>query len=629
MLPALAALPARPAMGRPRIDIRQNYEDSIIRWALGVAGLEIEPSPKGKVIDRVEIVREDIIARSDPYPGLLNYLHMKTRDSVVRQEMLVHPGDPWDAALVEESARNLRKLLILAVVRTVPCRSPEPGRVILLVITKDLWSIRLNTIYSQVGSTVQILDFNPTEQNFLGRNKRLSLHLRLQQLDLSPFAVRDQIAVGQLYLDERVLGSHLRLTEMFDALLSGKIPCGGSIGNQQGVYCPDHDAGDLEGAYALLRLQRPLFSLATKWGFDAWFQADIGQHRSYGASGLALKTAHYDDGSTPLEIPRIYDRRIFQGNAQATRSIGSESKHDLTFGASAYQVRYAPPDGFPFGAAARAFLVDNYVPRSESAAYAFLSYRAHDTRYARIQNLQSFALSEDVLLGHDITLEIHVATTLADGPQPFVELIGTSKYTWLVGDDIIRIWLNGQTRCHPNLAAPRTVKGAWVNDSLEIGIKNVTPRLWLGRIHAQVRAIARANDLDQTRSTLGGGGGLGATSAGTLGPSGVLRGYPSDAFDGANLFNVQIEYRTLPINILTLHLGFVVFYDGGAAYGGIDPTDPSRTVPFVYRHSVGIGGRGHFPQFDKESLRVDLGFPLSSGAGSFGTWFSISFAQAF
>ena len=77
-----------------------------------------------------------------------------------------------------------------------------------------------------------------------------------------------------------------------------------------------------------------------------------------------------------------------------------------------------------------------------------------------------------------------------------------------------------------------------------------------------------------------------------------------------------------------MHLGFVVFYDGGATYGDWQPSN--RDVPFAWRQSVGIGARGHFPQFDRESLRIDLGFPINAdGRGSFGTWISLSFGQVF
>jgi len=130
-----------------------------------------------------------------------------------------------------------------------------------------------------------------------------------------------------------------------------------------------------------------------------------------------------------------------------------------------------------------------------------------------------------------------------------------------------------------------------------------------------VHGLARQNNLDRTTSTLGGDQGL--------------RGYLSGQFEGENLFAVNAEYRSNPINLFTLHLGFDVFYDGGSVFGGPDPRRPGQDLPFRYYQSVGLGLRAHFPQFDKESARLDLGFPLSGNAGGFGTWVSFSFRQAF
>ena len=78
-----------------------------------------------------------------------------------------------------------------------------------------------------------------------------------------------------------------------------------------------------------------------------------------------------------------------------------------------------------------------------------------------------------------------------------------------------------------------------------------------------------------------------------------------------------------------MHLGFAIFYDGGSVYGGQDPLNPNRELPFIYRHSIGLGLRALFPQFDRETFRADFGIPLSSNSGQPGTWLSLSFGQAF
>jgi len=605
------------------LELNRQYEEDLVRWGLAQAGLQRDPDPAGKVIERIEIVRENIIARSDPWPNFLNVFHMKTRDFVVRQEMLIRPGQVWDETLIEESARNLRKLFILAVVRTVPCRSPDPGKVVLLVVTKDLWSIRLNTNWSMVGSVVSFLDFTPTEMNFLGRNKRLSLHVGLQQLDLSSFKLRDLLELGELYVDQRLFGSRLRLVQWFDAVVAGQVPSGGR-GIDGKPWVPRTSYGQLEGAYAQLRLQRPLFSLATEWAFDLWGTLNLRQSRRYVVNssdkvptgeqaGLSLKTVALPaaDGSTAY-VPRVYDTQELVASGLVTRSFGREIKHDLTWGLVAYRSRYTPPQDFPFDDVTRAAYVFQTLPRSEDAAYFQLSYSTHDTRYVKLRNVQTFALTEDFQLGHTASATTQFAANLADPAQSFIALRADAQYLWYLRDDLLLVWLTAATRWQPRLDYPG-YSGPWMNRSLTVGAKNITPRLWIGRLHVQAKAQLRGNNVDHVTAYLGGDSGL--------------RGYPANEFEGQSFLLVNAEYRTLPINFFTLHLGLILFYDGGGVFGP-DPRQPGQQLPFVYHHSVGLGVRGHFPQFDKESIRVDFGVPLKD-AGPVGSWISFAFQQAF
>ena len=620
ILLARLCLDPTPALA---VDLKQKYEEQLVRWALGQTGLELEPRPEGKIIERVEIAREEIVARSDFWPDFFNWVHVKTRDSVVRQELLVHAGQRWHPRRVEESERNLRKLFILAVVRAVPCKSKKPGHVVLLVVTKDIWSIRLNMKFSMVGSTVQSFLAQPTEQNFLGRNKQVSLRLTLQQLQLDGFVLRDKFSLGQLYIDERVLGSRLYLAEVFDLVFAGDVPCGGYSADNRlsGVdvvrrttgdqWCPTTGLGELEGVYGYIRLWRPLFSLATRWGFGAWFWANARQIRHYRQPGPLIRTSRYEGpGGVIREVPRVYDVQEFFGAANVVRSFGGAIKFDLYTGFAAYAYRYDAPVNFPFDDNARRWYASNYLPLSQDAAFVFVTYRTRDTRYIKLRDMDTFALTEDYLLGHDVKAEARFALGLSDVSQGYIEGRLEAGYRLYRGDNLLSLKLLARTAYMP---ARSSEEGFFVNYHLNAEVKNAFPRLWIGRFHLRLRSIMRHNDLFNSTSYLGGDTGL--------------RGYPSLHFDGENLLSVNAEYRSLPINFFTLHIGFVAFYDGGGVYGGPDPRDQTRELPFVYRQTVGLGIRALFPQFDREVLRVDFGFPMSGDAGEVGTWFSISFAQ--
>ncbi len=621
VLALLALGSAAPARA---LDLQQQYEEQLVGWAMHLKGLRPEAAPEGKIIERVEIVREEIISRSDPWPGLLNVFHAKTRDHVVRQELLVRPGMRWDSERVEESARNLRQLFILAVARAVPCAGSRPDRVVLLVVTKDLWSIRVDSDFSMVGSTLQLFETNPSEHNFLGRNKLLGLHLRLQQLSFASGQLRDVMAIGQRYHDARILGSRLALYQYARVLLSGDVPCGGSMdgeGAAPGRWCPGRSLGDLEGVHALAWLQRPLYSLTTEWGFDLYGYVDVRQVRQYSQPGPQLRTvelpyaAPLTGAPQTAQVPWVYDMQQLRAAGSFTRSFGRAIKHDVTSGLAAYRYRYAAPGDFPYPADVLAAYADRYLPRSEDIAYFFAAYSTRDTRYLREKNIQAFALSEDFLLGHHLLLELRGGADLVRPEQGFLEALLEAGYRLPLGRDLLHLALEGRSRWQPAYAEGGR-QGPFINTRLEARVKNISPPLGIGRLHARLRGVVRHNDLlPDGFSYLGGGDGL--------------RGYPSQAFSGDNLLQVNLEFRTLPLNLFTLHLGLVAFYDGGAAFGGPDPTDATRQVPFAYHHSVGLGLRGLFPQFDKESLRLDVGVPIEQDLRFSGTWFSFSFRQVF
>ncbi|MFH1130152.1 MAG: hypothetical protein V1754_02380, partial [Pseudomonadota bacterium] len=600
-------------------------------------------------------------AQSDPLPNFINFVHVKTQDYVVRQELLVSPGQIWDQEKIDEGQRNLRKLFILAVARALACKSEDPDKVILLVVTKDLWSIRTNITFNQTGKVMKLLEFVPTEENFLGRNKRVSLHVRLSQLDFSGPVVRDHIALGQMYKDQRLFGTHLQVFEQFDAIIDGRSLCGGAIGDQTRIWCPPRARAPLAGALGHIVFGRPLFSVNTKWGFRIQAYADAAQQRHYrqntdlgnipqGESpGLSLRTLLYDghpDGR-PRAVPFVYDRLRLLTSGGITRSFGHEIKHNITSGIAAYRLHFTPPDNFPFDQTTTNWYVREFLPRSETAAFLFVNYSSYTNRFVRLQNIQTFALSEDYWLGHNVSLEARFANNLERSTQSFIELEAIIAYRWYFSDNLLWASLIGGSRWQPNLDEldPSSKDIPWISNQLQIGIKNISPRLGIGRFHAQILAVLRHNDPrrwmdfsflrhnDPRRSAdvatlhtaaqdwpLVAPFGLHSDLISLGGDSG-LRGYPADHFQGANLFRVNVEYRRDPVNLFTLHCGFVIFYDGGSVFG--------QGLPFDYRHSVGVGLRGHFPQFDKETLSIDFGVPLRDDRGSWGTWFSFSFNQVF
>jgi hypothetical protein len=348
---------------------------------------------------------------------------------------------------------------------------------------------------------------------------------------------------------------------------------------------------------------------------------------------VSLEAVVYEDHPDGVKrnVPNVYHWRNINTSVGFTRSFGKALKHDVSFGMLAYQRRATEPDNFAFDKQTRDWFVYSVLPRSESAAAVFLGYAIRPTRYAILRNVRSFAFSEDFALGPQLDFDVSFAQDLISAFRVFVVMNIEALYRIAVGRHLFTAFAAGHTRYQPEAGpGPDSVEPTtgWVDNRLEVGLHHITPPIWIGRFQLYSALVLRKDDLDRGFSRMGGAGTSYSSALGWDNDDAALRGYLSGQFIGRNLWRVHAEYRTRPLNLWTIHLGGVLFYDGGSAWGRPGPgrTDP----PFSYRHSVGVGLRGLLPQFDREGLRIDFGFPLDpASAGSFDTWFAFSFGQVF
>ena len=156
------------------------YEKQTIEESLGKLSLKAEPSPEGKTIERIDIVPLEVIEQRDPLPNWLNIFHATTRPSVVRREMLLREGDRYNQALIDETIRNLRQLPQLSVVLVVATTGSAPGRIGVVVITKDVWSLRASWDVVVTSGGLEELELHPEERNLLGTHQTVSATFLLQ-----------------------------------------------------------------------------------------------------------------------------------------------------------------------------------------------------------------------------------------------------------------------------------------------------------------------------------------------------------------------------------------------------------------------------------------------------------------
>ena len=100
-----------------------------------------------------------------------NHLHMRTRPSFIRRELLFKPGEVIDADLLAQSERNLRAYGFLseAEIEVVPTGD---GQSDLFVRTEDEWTLELSLSYGK-SRGARTFDVGFEENNFLGLGRKI------------------------------------------------------------------------------------------------------------------------------------------------------------------------------------------------------------------------------------------------------------------------------------------------------------------------------------------------------------------------------------------------------------------------------------------------------------------------
>jgi hypothetical protein len=551
---ALGVASAAPAYGAPRPAEQHplsDYEMESLRIGLEETESEIDPNPGHKWIEAIDTVRLDVIEPRDPAPRFLNLVHATSRSQVIEQEMLLRVGDRFDVAQVEETERNLRALRQLSVVLIVPTKGSTPDRVRLLVVTKDVWSLRLNWDPVFVNGALASLVLQPSEENFLGRHKTL---------DATVTFGRATYSLGLGFIDPRVAGTRLRAAGSASVIFNCRT-------------------GDPEGSVGTFSYGKPLYSSRTKWSWitgAAWSEGIVRPAGTHGQSVCSGDQANPIPGHP--DLPYQYRRDVIQGEVSALRSYGSIFKNDVSFGVETDRRVYTPPEPPGQTASDRAIYQDT-IPVSDTRISPFVQLHGYQNKFLRVLNLETLGLQEDYQLGHDVWLRAYPALKGLGSSRNLVGIYAGVGYTIPYSDGFTRAFVSSSMQ-----ASNPAQSDAEVLTSLRF----VTPTLPFGRLVLDGFVVDRfMNYLNPTRA-------LGGTTR--------LRGYQPLAFLGPNVLVANAEIRTKPIEILHVQFGAVAFYDVGDAFHSFSEMH--------LRQGAGVGLRLAFPQIQRSVFRIDLGVPL-------------------
>jgi hypothetical protein len=447
-----------------------------------------------------------------------------------------------------------------------------------VIVTKDVWSMRLNWDVSLTSGGLEQLSLAPSETNLLGTHQQLGLIANVLPLSY---------ALGASYAAPRLGDGHVALT--LDAGLSFH-----------------RGTNAREGSFGDAQLTRPLWSSRSEWSWSlsaSWLD-EITRLYSHGSVVQYALGAGTDCAQSPtLCVPFAWHTQSASASASVTRSFGWAVKNDFTFGAEARHALYAVPDRSAYDPATVASFETTWLPVSDDRVYPFARWRTYGNDHLRVLDLETLALQEDYRLGPDASVTVYPVLRALGSTHDLAGLSAGLAYAHGIGDGLARASVDSTNEV-------RLDGGGVANGSVQAGLRLASPRARLGRLVIDAVLVDRyANDLRRF-STLGG--------------DTRLRGWPSQYLIGSQALAANVELRSRPVQVLeSLQLGAVAFYDVGDAF--------ERWDDVVLHHSVGAGLRMLFPQLDRMVFRIDVGVPVAPArpAGVAPADFVVTFGQAF
>lgn len=365
---------------------------------------------------------------SFPFPTL-NHLHWRTQDSFIRKELLFHEGDPFDAALMKESERNLRRYPFLTDVSITTAKTDD-GQVDVSVKTEDQWTTRL--IFSAGKSRgYRNLDFGLEEDNFLGLGKQVGFRYSEDV---------ERKGITGTYLDPRFLNTRLR----FQTRLSKNS----------------------DGYEAVANINHPFYSQEADWAYGFHF-------------GDLHRTDHiYYDGKDAVRL----DRQNSQGELFFTRSWGNRYHHVRIGPVLSYEELLYPGAPHILDDAYRQQVEDNLHPVERRVASLGITLQSDRQDYVKFTYLDNWGRNEDLPIG------FLASTTLLQsrndlGPDYSTGAI-LGRYSFQPGESQFAV---GEASF-----SVRRESGEWTNMIADLSARyyRQIPSLRLGFLHAKQQTIA-------------------------------------------------------------------------------------------------------------------------------------------
>jgi len=497
-------------------------------------------------------------------------VHVPTRESFLRSELLFQEGDCFDSLLLSESERNLRAFDFIATAVVSSERMPD-GSHRVSVETQDDWSLSLSLgISFDEGLSIEGLAL--TESNLLGRGVTVSAFRRERRESReSGGLVRATKLLGTRF-DTRLTAGKTRVGEFFE--VNTLRPFVGEIGR----FAARGVAEIREDYFSYSAPDGAAYSQAimpTRSGrFELTFAGRVGEVGGLTllGAGLSAETLEYQSGLEGLEL--VMD-------------------NDFT----------AP---VPSGAVEQDVVAPQV--RAHGATRLNVLVGRREVRFVQREGLDAVSAVQDVLTGWDAVLTVGrslpVFEAQVENPanDVFTRLqmaAGRAPGNWVLGS---RLAMEGRRvfEGRGGLEGWRDVLG-----EAEVNVYHQPDALGGHTLYGRIWAAGGWSTDRPFQLTLGG--------------RDAVRGYSQDALPGGRMVVGTFEDR------ITLgwpgsdvvNLGVAFFGDVGQSWAG----DAPFGVDSGWRSSVGAGLRIGMPGESDRVVRLDFTYPLTGDRESQGTYF--------
>ena len=542
--------------------------------------------PENAIIGEIEVYTLDIFDASRAgQNGFLfrtaNDLHVTTKERVVRQRLLVRPGDPYDPRRLQESARHLRDFGIFYDACVEPLRV-RGNTVDLLVVTRDVWTLGAGIAFERKGggNTAQ---GSLRDSNFLGSGRKVSFKYTTDP-DRREHRLR--------YLDQAVLGSRVLF----------------------GVNIAERS----DGYRHTLDLARPFYSLDTRWSASTRFVSDKQTVRLY-SDGEVLEhfsrenrfievrggfsKGYGKSGTNRLLFGFTYDVERFLPEDPTSPFYGPftfsspnlpESAHIFLEGRAVGPTLFPDSPEPPFLIALKRFgdpvpelPAEPDLPPSRTVAYPWVGFERLSDGWVERRNLDQLVRTEDLNLGTELRFRVGYSSPAWSGDRNQAIFVGSASTGMAPGErHVILMGAHGSGRFGSES------ENVLLSGRFRYFLRTFGPHQLLTSVQCDV-----AQNLDPHRQLL-------------IGGDSGLRGYSRRFRDGDRRFLFSLEHRFYTgLELFNLvHVGAAAFFDiGGAWYGDENSGLPSSEL----MKDVGVGLRlGSSRSSDGTMVHFDVAYPL-------------------